>query len=354
MRRSLAALVGAVVAACSGAEESSSATYDELRAKADDHWFYTGTLPKLDDARVTVALKGHTVRVSGTVPSTMLLPELPHVRTKPEGDKTRVDVVYPIATAGPNKDNSDPGRYFLYSVKPYKPSSLAWTPDEGDHFVTWGGFPFLEYNDGIAFHGPITDMDNRGRPDVAVWYLLRGPVSGGCNRMLGEHVVELAHVVGVPMNVVYREGKAYRMNEAPVNVTAATVRVVPDYDSYDGKYVDVDYPTAAGAKRPKDVYGEENVAMFGSWIASETPDGTDLPHNLKWESGIRGKYYVFADHVRPHTVCSMPKAVLSKLRNLVGVNGGVVPKNLCERQACWKEKLSGSEVVTPASCDAAN
>ena len=58
----------------------------------------------------------------------------------------------------------------------------------------FGRFPFLKYTvNGHAFHGPIT------RNELA-WELLRGEVSHGCNRMEGEHVMELAALVGCEAN----------------------------------------------------------------------------------------------------------------------------------------------------------
>ena len=182
-----------------GAESSEP----ELKAKADEHWFYAGPLPALDNASVTVSLEGNTARVSGLLPASALeLPPLPHVRTKSENGRTRLDIVYPIATAAPPKTNSNPGTYSFVQAKPYRPDGMAFTKSAGDHFVTWGGFPFIEYNSGIAFHGPITAQDSKS-PGMSVWFLRRGDVSGGCNRMLGENVVELAHVLGVDMRTVY-------------------------------------------------------------------------------------------------------------------------------------------------------
>src|SRR5688500_4197494 len=140
---------------------------DALTAKADEHWFYTGGLPRLEYAVVTVSLKGHTAHVSGLAPRGTTIPALPHVKTKDENGRTRVDVVYPIATANASigKTNSRPGEYAFYQVKPYRPDGNTWTQSEGDHWVTWGGFPFIAYNQGIAFHGPITPKDNVGTPD---------------------------------------------------------------------------------------------------------------------------------------------------------------------------------------------
>ncbi len=309
---------------------------DDLTAKADEHWFYTGALPKLESARVTVSLKGNTARVSGLAPAGATIPDLPHLRTKPEGARTRVDIVYPIATANVSigKSNSRPGQYSFYMAKPYRPDGEAWTQSEGTHFVPWGGFPFVAYNAGIAFHGPITSKDNKSALDQDVWYLRRGAVSGGCNRMLGEHVVELAHVLGVNMRKVYVANKIYDARDLGI---AAKVDVIADYDKYEGKWIDVDYATDTGVVRPAKVYGADKVEMFGSWIATETPDGRDLPPDMKWEGGVSGKPYVFSEHAVAGTVCSLPKSLLPKAKELAG--NGELPMNLCANKACYVDAL---------------
>lgn len=59
---------------------------------------------------------------------------------------------------------------------------------------TFGLFPFLRYTSaGHALHGPIT-----GDEQADEWFLRRGKVSHGCNRMDGEHITELAVLLGCP------------------------------------------------------------------------------------------------------------------------------------------------------------
>ena len=45
---------------------------DALAAKADEHWFYNGALPALEQPSVTVSLKGHTARLTGLAVSASL------------------------------------------------------------------------------------------------------------------------------------------------------------------------------------------------------------------------------------------------------------------------------------------
>lgn len=331
----LTSLAGCAAETSSDAtDETMGETEDALAAKADEHWFYNGAMPALEAPAITVSLKGHTARLSGLLPQGTTLPALPHVRTSIENGRTRVDAVYPIATAAPTKTNSRPGSYKFHFAKPYRPDGSAFTRDEGEHFVPWGGFPFLAYDGGIAFHGPITDTDNLAPGTLDVWVLKRGTVSGGCNRMLGEHVVELTHAIGIDMR------KVYQANVGFTPTTKAKVNVIADYDSYGGKLVDVDYPTDVGVVRPAKVVGAEKVAMFGSWVASELPNGKDLPPNMKWEGGVANEWYVFAEHVLPNTVCSAPKSDLPRLRAYVS-RKGQVPMNFCAKKSCYLEALRG-------------
>ncbi len=332
----LACLVAPLAAGCaaetgSEAEPEIGSAEDDLVAKADDHWFYNGALPALEDAKVTVSLKGHTAHLTGLLPAGAPVPSLPHAKTKPEGARTRIDLVYPIATARPGKSNSRPGNYGFQLAKPYRPDGSAWTASEGAHFVPWGGFPFISYNEGIAFHGPITSTSNVSTADLNVWVLKRGAVSGGCNRMMGEHVVELTHAIGLSMRKVYKANQIFTPPHAPVNVIA-------DYDTYGGKYIDVDYPTDTGVVRPAKTFGADKVEMFGSWVASELPNGKDLPPNMKWEGGVSGDYYVFAEHIVKNAVCSAPKADLAKLGAYVA-RKGELPMNFCAQKTCYLTAL---------------
>jgi len=61
----------------------------------------------------------------------------------------------------------------------------------------WGGFPFLNYHEHGASrcHGPIglvEDFD-AGPQSHQDWRLVRERISLGCNRMQGEHILELTH-----------------------------------------------------------------------------------------------------------------------------------------------------------------
>jgi hypothetical protein len=316
------------------ADDEGASSEDALAAKADEHWMYAGPLPALKDAKITVSLAGNTAHVVGYMPANAeALPSLPHVKTKLENGRTRVDIVYPIATAAPPKTNSRPGTYSFYEAKPYRPDGLAYTVSAGSHFVPWGGFPFLGYDNGIAFHGPITSQDNKAPGDMSVWYLRRGSVSSGCNRMLGENVTELAHVLGISMRKIYGANQSYP------DPTAAKVTVIADYDMLDGKYIDVDYATDVGLTRPGKVHGAANVVMFGSWVATEMPNGADLPPDQFYEGGVAGKPYVFSEHARTDMICSFAKADLPALKNLVRTMGGELPRSVCAKKQCIVEAL---------------
>ena len=95
---------------------------DDLQAKADEEWFYNGPMPALEQPRITVSLAGNTARLSGLLPLNATAPNLPNVMTSIENGRTRVDAVYPIATARAGKSNSSPGTYAFYYAMPYRPN----------------------------------------------------------------------------------------------------------------------------------------------------------------------------------------------------------------------------------------
>jgi hypothetical protein len=77
--------------------------------------------------------------------------------------------------------------------------------------------------------------------------------------MQGEHVVELAHLIGVDMtNKVWPASTILRDRRVPVKVIRAGA------DMWDGQPVDVDYPAAPGVKRPTG-----NVKMFRIWRSQD-------------------------------------------------------------------------------------
>lgn len=157
-----------------------------------------------------------------------------------EGDRTKVAVVYPIATG--ESVNSQGTSYTIERVAPWVPTSSK---------AAWGGFPFIPYDRGIAFHGPIAATDGE-------WKLIRGPVSHGCNRMQGEHVVELAHLIGVDMTTTVHTGDSVTGLDVPVTVLRKP-------DEWKGQLVDVDYPAQPGVQRPRGA----NVKKIPSWSADD-------------------------------------------------------------------------------------
>ena len=237
---SLLSLVAACSASADSTEDGADATEDELRKGAAEQWVYGGTLPHLEEPSITVSLSAHTARVSGYLPDGWSTPLPYYVDEVQEGDRTKIAVVYPIATGA--EVNSQPKAYTITQASPWVPTN--------DH-ATWGGFPFIPYNRGIAFHGPITSVDGQ-------WKLLRGPVSHGCNRMQGEHVVELASLIGVDMTTTVFTGTGVTGLDTPVTVLRDTA------DTWNGHSVDVDYPVQAGVTRPT-----KNVQMFKSWSADD-------------------------------------------------------------------------------------
>ncbi len=233
----------AALQGCASSVDSAETSDDELKYDGGSYkWIYNGPMPALEEPSVTVSLSAHTARVSGFLPAsfTGVLPF--YAESAIEDGRTKVAIVYPIATGAAT---NAPGSYKDIIGLPYVITNAH---------AAWGGFPFLEYNHprGIALHGPITHED-------AEWRLIRGPVSHGCNRMQGEHVVEVARLIGIDMT------KPHLSSERdPVRMP---VKVSFDVDTWQGQTVDVDYPAMASVKRPPAATSK----MFKIWESIDLP-----------------------------------------------------------------------------------
>ncbi len=257
----LALTASPVIAGCGGADDpaGTSDTSDlvdaEKKGVASQKWIYVGLLPKLEKATVNVSLKAHTARVTGLLPAGFAgtLPFYAVTSADPSG-RARLTVVYPVATGKIDPSTgaapAGPGKYARLFAVPY-----TVTTDK----AAWGGFPFMMYNAGrgLAFHGPITSVWDAELGEYE-WRLTRGPVSHGCQRMQGEHVVELANLLGIDMSKPHSSGESKTL-EVPVTISA-------DYDTFEGHLVDVDYPALASVARPKG-----DVKMFPTWDSVDFP-----------------------------------------------------------------------------------
>jgi hypothetical protein len=241
---------------------------------ASPPWLYEGPMPALDSPAIVTSIIGHTTRITGLLPRDYDLSKLPYyVAREPEGDRVRVNVVYPIATGQKvdGKWNNVPGTYDHLNVRPYRPNDPAAANKEH-----WGGFPFLNYHDDrrFAFHGPIDFVEDFSLPSGKIqdqeWRLVRGRVSLGCNRMQGEHVVELTHMLGFDMSKPWTTALAKKDPKnhvegkwIPIHLT---ILAEPKYDRVDGEIVDVDYP-----KHPSvpPIPEGEPVKVWKTWDADE-------------------------------------------------------------------------------------
>jgi len=272
-RFGLVALALSSVACSAELQDTTADGEDPLLRKtaATSNWSYRGPMPELESARMTVSLAGNTVHVSGVLPADYK-GQLPfHAITEPapsQPGRTLVHVVYPIATANPSGTTVE-------GLPVRNPEPADYEVCGGDNFRatnaigSFAGFPFIEYvcnhrdrdgrvRSGIAFHGPIT---SEYRENGEYWYLKRGPVSHACNRMLGEHVLELAHLIGFDRGV----------RKTPV-------KVIADFDTFRGRKIDVEY-AASGWTRPK----SSEAFVFPMWQALKVrPDGTTALEFPEW------------------------------------------------------------------------
>lgn len=133
----------------------------------------------------------------GEVESTM-------VRDLPPGT---IMIVYPVSIANQRRGyNTLAGDWRI---------TLKVAAKKNNEKGSFGFFPFLLYTgSGHALHGPIT-------VDDLMWELRRGEVSHGCNRMEGEHVVELATLLGCTLTAAAR--RCPRPGAAKVDIERVTV-----------------------------------------------------------------------------------------------------------------------------------
>lgn len=111
-----------------------------------------------------------------------------------------VMLIYPASIAADGY-NTAAGNWRLLHKSAAKPNS---------RIGAFGNFPFLLYTtEGHALHGPIT-----GSRESNLWALRRGKVSHGCNRMEGEHVVELSQLLGCGPRGSELYGECHRAGES--------------------------------------------------------------------------------------------------------------------------------------------
>ncbi len=254
---SLAALVLASVSLSACAVDSNETNDLKNAEKAggpSQHWIYEGMLPKLESTSIFVSLRSHTARVTGLLPASFKKP-LPFYAESEQlaNGRTQVTIVYPVATGkidpSTGQAPAGPGSYPRLFAIPY-----TQTTDK----AAWGGFPFMQYSSrGLAFHGPITSVTDAEMGDQE-WRLIRGPVSHGCQRMQGEHVVELAELLGIDMSKPHAQSDKYTLEVKTV--------VSKDFDTFEGRLVDVDYPALPSVERPTG-----DVHMFATWDSRDFP-----------------------------------------------------------------------------------
>jgi hypothetical protein len=168
-------------------------------------------MPEMIDTILIVSIDGRTLRVEGRPIDTNGQP-LPNDQVADLISNNNIDylyhnpttdkfyVVYPIAV-GASRDASGctKEKWRSFTV------ATARRP-AGEH--TWHSLPFLAFCDTarskgiVAFHTPFTnykwrrgDKINPAKSGQTI-HLFRGEVSGGCKRMVLEHLMELLHILG--------------------------------------------------------------------------------------------------------------------------------------------------------------
>ena len=250
-------------------------------------WIYSGPLPRLESPKVEVSLPAHVLLVTGLLPKSFDVSKLPpYVKTASVGSRIQLAVAYPVATAA--TDQIDPTRHAPYRNWPGDNKtlySIPFTPSvknsENTDATMWGGFPFIKYSPpGHALHGPI-DVAPSSEYGL-LWKLKRGPFSHGCNRMNGEHIVELAHLIGT--NMATRNYVENTILRGPAkDGVGVPVLVRDDQITWNGKYVDSSYPVSVGMEFRVARPPAESANVFASWDAGDAQFQSFVcPLDKKW------------------------------------------------------------------------
>lgn len=200
---------------------------------------YGGPLPALERPSLVVSARTFSVRITGLLPFgwKSALPYYTYTHLRTENGKSRISVVYPALA---NPACLAARRYGSIVIHPAV--ARASTRDE----ATWADFPYLEFAEGKALHGPLPHMIGRG-------LLARGSDTQGCIRLLGEHLVELAHLAGLH-------------GTAPVELRVPLV-VLDDFDRIDRRLVDLDFPASGGVKAPP----PDRTLLLRTWDPARLP-----------------------------------------------------------------------------------
>lgn len=221
--------------------------------KSTPGYIYKGPMPRMRNVEIYVSTKSNTMRVIGYPTDANAAAQTPWLNRASDG---RYFVVYPVGTARSGKTNADVSgaKTFKFTqIRPRRSQSVYEGKPTDQH-----GLPFLNYQGSIAIHGPASLMKNYSQ-----WMKLsRGDVSAGCTRMEGEHVIELAHIVGIDMSKYYSVDSSIPSSTANRNLSG--IKIFNNWDMIDGTIVDSVFA-------PVNRTGTAGVKWYPTWDASQIP-----------------------------------------------------------------------------------
>lgn len=273
-----------------------------IEGKPDDEktlllrYVYNGPLPSLKNVAIVGSMKGLTVRVSGDLPPEWI--EQKNNEKKKDGktwkdalpfyaliDKEdanpRISVVYPIASTASQLHSLMNRNVIVGQEKGGQYTSVEINPWRTDGGEAYGGFPFIHYGNGFSFHGPVNrswDVETQ----VEMWVLQRGYVSHGCKRMQAEHVVEMAHLIGLDMKKVYPR-ISNETKKWPTFSVDMKMLGMEEFDVYRDKKLDVNYhvsmtPPDWAAKGVAQVNRAKTSLPAAQVFVAPTWDARDFPN----------------------------------------------------------------------------
>ena len=190
-----------------------------------------------------------------------------------EWPENTVMILYPVSVAAPGY-NTAAGNWRIELKSVSRPND-----DKGD----FGRFPFLKYTwQGHALHGPIT-----GDRQQNLWTLRRGRVSHGCNRMEGEHVVELSALLGCPASGI---GRCTTPNERVTVLEDFDYLPDPDHPGHQTGIID-DYAEIYAHWVAPDVAGvprETASRILPGWRINDDTVTLERTLNKVWRHPVPG------------------------------------------------------------------
>lgn len=208
-----------------------------------------------EDVKMSAAQRAKKENKRGQIYKTKLTKLPPH----------SIMIIYPVALARPG-GNTIAGRYTIH-----KKIDKTYVANLGGQYYEFGGFPFLRYSaKGHAFHGPIYKEETQ-----KYWHLSRGNVSSGCQRMQGEHIVELGYFLGCDgrnkcqLPKISSTSKVGGSDISMVTALNEQVDVIEDFDFIPPRHLNMSEDEVREFNRMADTMTDRSISYVANKVESK-------------------------------------------------------------------------------------